>query len=155
MDEVGVRGLAMNRNSRWLKAIEKAHRTTIRGHKRQARLIIEQLEERCLLTVVHWDGGGGNSDWNNPTNWDTDQVPTADNTAVIDLAGTFSVDLSTDVSIAGLTLGGASGTQTLNTGTHTMTINGPGAVTSHGVALFGGGTINGTLDNQGTITVVR
>src|SRR5205823_8433383 len=73
------------------------------------RPAFEWLERRCLLSVT-WDGGGGNSDWNNPLNWNPDTVPGPQDTAVIDLDGTFTVDLSTDVTIAGLTLGGASGT---------------------------------------------
>jgi RHS repeat-associated protein len=124
-----------------------------RKAQRTRRLAFERLEVRRLL-AVSWDGGGVNSDWNNPLNWDSDKVPTSQDTAVIDLAGTFTVDLSTDVTVAGLTLGGTSGTQTLDTGDHTLTINGPAAVTSHGSLRFGG-TINGTLDNQGTLVAVR
>src|SRR5437762_7068224 len=93
-----------------------------RKAQRPVRPAFESLEPRCLLSVT-WDGGGGNSDWNNPLNWNPDTVPGQQDTAVIDLAGTFTVALSTDVTIAGLTLGGASGTQTLDTGTHTLTIN--------------------------------
>jgi hypothetical protein len=111
-----------------------------RKTQRTRKLAFERLEARRLL-AVSWDGGGGNSDWNNPLNWDSDTVPGSQDTAVIDLAGTFTVTLSTDVTIAGLTLGGTTGTQTLDTGDHTLTVNGPAAVTPHGSLLFGG-TIN-------------
>src|SRR4051794_33180327 len=78
-----------------------------RRARRTGKLGFERLEQRCLLSVT-WDGGGGNSDWNNPLNWDTDQSPGSQDTVVIDLTGTFTVALSTDVTVAGLTLGGAS-----------------------------------------------
>src|SRR4051812_28884606 len=36
---------------------------------------VESLEERIVMSDVRWDGGGGNSDWNNPFNWDSDVLP--------------------------------------------------------------------------------
>ncbi|AWW00461.1 hypothetical protein [Arcticibacterium luteifluviistationis] len=36
--------------------------------------------------TVTWDGGGGNSDWHNPMNWDTDQLPCNTCTAFISSA---------------------------------------------------------------------
>src|SRR5262249_59430098 len=112
-------------------SVPQSGRTGSRAHFRQRRKArhrvkpgLERLELRCLLSVS-WDGGGGNSDWNNPLNWNTDTVPGSTDTAVIDLAGAFTVDLTTDVTNAGFTPGGASGTPTLSTRAHTPTLNGP------------------------------
>jgi Ca2+-binding RTX toxin-like protein len=44
---------------------------------------IESLEERALLAVVTWDGEGGDNLWENPLNWDTDELPTAVDDVVI------------------------------------------------------------------------
>jgi hypothetical protein len=37
--------------------------------------LVESLEPRRLLAVVAWDGGGNGTDWFDPLNWSTDQVP--------------------------------------------------------------------------------
>ena len=36
---------------------------------------IEPLEERALLSVCTWDGGGGNNLWSNAANWSNDTLP--------------------------------------------------------------------------------
>src|SRR5262245_6943504 len=121
------------------------------------RLRFEQLEERCMLATVTWDGGGGNFDWNNDANWDGDKVPGAEDIAVIDLNETFTINLTTNVTIAGLTLGGNSGSQTLNLDTsRKLTINGPATITPHGVLILNESNSiegTGTLSNQGTMEV--
>src|SRR4030095_6040837 len=42
-----------------------------------ARMCLEALESRCLLTAVSWDGGAGSVFWNDANNWSNNQVPTA------------------------------------------------------------------------------
>jgi len=58
--------------------------TDDRPHRRW--LAIEHLERRHLLAVITWDGGGEDFDWNNPANWDTDQLPGPGDDVVIDIA---------------------------------------------------------------------
>src|SRR5206468_1561882 len=81
---------------------------------------------------VFWDGGGTTSNWTDRFNWVGDAVPGTADTAVIDQAGTFTVTLDANVSVAGLQLGGTSGTQTLDAGTRTLTVSGGAQVLSHG-----------------------
>src|SRR5262245_19357229 len=38
---------------------------------------IERLEDRLVMSLISWDGGGGDADWNNRFNWDTDVLPGA------------------------------------------------------------------------------
>ena len=93
---------------------------------------------------------GGN--WNTPGNWNPPQVPGAADDAQITLDGTYTVTIDTDITVASLTVGGTTGTQTLNipSGTGRMfTLAGPGSVGAHGVFSQGSGTVKGT----GTLTV--
>ena len=51
----------------------------------------ESLESRRLFAAVHWDGGGNGSDWSDPINWNTNQVPTANDDVTINVGGSPSV----------------------------------------------------------------
>src|SRR5437899_7778521 len=76
--------------------------------------LLETLESRRLLATVSWINSAG-GDFNNPANWDTNTVPTTGDDAVIALAGTYQVTLTSGTSqpVNSLTLGGASGAETL------------------------------------------
>ncbi len=57
------------------------------------------------LTVIKWNGDGGDTLWHNPANWDLDRVPTIDDCAIIDT--TVTVDFSTaDQSVGQLLFSG-------------------------------------------------
>ncbi|HEX7335982.1 MAG TPA: hypothetical protein VF252_02140 [Gemmatimonadales bacterium] len=123
--------------------------------------------------TAHWiNPAGGN--WSVPANWSTGAVPTSDQTALIDLAGTYTVTLDVNATVNRLSLGAASGVQSLTTansrtlailtsgtvlGTgrlnvNNSTINGPGAITVDvdGVMnLSGTNTINAPLVNAGKL----
>ena len=45
------------------------------ARRARASIINESLEPRRLFAAVNWDGGGDGSDWNDPLNWNTNQVP--------------------------------------------------------------------------------
>ncbi len=57
-------------------------------------LQIERLEDRWLLAVVNWDGGGDGINWTDPLNWDTNALPGSDDDVVIDVAGTPTIRLA-------------------------------------------------------------
>ena len=60
------------------------------GKKRpgpRRRLQMERLEDRRLLAIVNWDGGGDGTNWADPLNWDTDSVPTLADDVIINVAG--------------------------------------------------------------------
>src|SRR5262245_3579450 len=110
---------------------------------RKNSLGLERLEDRILLADVSWTNASGGS-WLTGSNWSSGTVPKPEDRALITLDGQYTVTLDADVTVAGLTLGGASGTQSLNTGSHTVTINGPGTIAPHGLLLLGEGTMDGT-----------
>ena len=93
-------------------------------------------------TIVWTNAAGGN--WNAAINWSPNQVPAAADNAVITNSGTYTVTLNASVSVASLTLGGASGTQSFVQNANTLTLNGASTVGANGAFNLGGGTLGGT-----------
>src|SRR5258708_29192957 len=83
---------------------------------------------------------GGN--WSRAANWDPNHVPSANDAALITLAGTYTVGLDISVTVSNLTLGGDSGAQTLAMTGATLTISSLGTITSNGVCNLAGGSLN-------------
>ncbi len=114
----------------------------------------------ATLTWINTSGG----DWNIAGNWSPSGVPGATDTALITAAGTYVVNVSDSESAASLTIGGATGTQSLQ-------INSGGALNEAGgtmttkasLTVAGGGTLNassgfdlyGPLTNNGTINMTN
>jgi len=109
-----------------------------------------------IQATVHWKGATSGN-WSDPTMWDTGTVPGAGDDVVIDANGDYVVTLDVDATVQSFTLGGTSGTQTLNISSHTFTLNAAGTIGSRGVMNVSGGTLNGTgiLTNEGTFTWSR
>ncbi|MFN8178933.1 MAG: T9SS type A sorting domain-containing protein [bacterium] len=103
--------------------------------------------------TVSWINASGGV-WSSPSNWDSG-VPGASDDAVITLAGTYTVTLDVNASVASLTLGGASGTQTLSASSRTLTLGGASAVNANGALTLSSSTVGGTgsLTNGGTLTM--
>lgn len=97
-----------------------------------------------------------NGNWNDVTKWNPAQVPSTNDTAIITNAGTYTVTLNMNPVISGLELGGSSGTQTLRTSNHTLTLNGDAEVGTNGVMLLWGGALAGSsqYDVRGTLNWV-
>ena len=103
-----------------------------------------------------WIGGTGN--WNVAGNWSPAQVPgAADNTWITNNGiYTLTVPAGTTATASSVTVGGASGSQTLSLDRATLTLNGASVVNPNGQlaltvsqsVLTGAGnlTVNGTLD---------
>ena len=120
-------------------------------------------------TMAWSNAAGGN--WSNPANWSGGVVPGPTDIAVITLPGTYTVTFDVSDTIAGLQLGGSSGTQTLALASAktlglaagsqvnangvlslvSSTLNGPGSVTSSGRVIIRNSTINAGLVNQGAL----
>lgn len=92
--------------------------------------------------VVHWTNTS-NGNWSVAANWDPNQSPATNDIAVITNAGTYTVTLNLDSTIAGLILGGGTGTQTVATAGNTLTLNGDGLLNTNGRLLLSGGSISG------------
>ncbi|MEQ1857951.1 MAG: Ig-like domain-containing protein, partial [Longimicrobiales bacterium] len=90
--------------------------------------------------------------WNTAANWSQGSVPDAADSVVINLPGTYTVTMATNATVQSLTLGGASGTQTLSA---RLTLGGPSQIGANGVLVVSGVDIGGTgpLLNQGTINL--
>jgi uncharacterized repeat protein (TIGR01451 family) len=113
-------------------------------------LALTAFTQWASAAVVSWSNPAG-GDWATAGNWITGTVPTAADDVHIDMAGTYTVSISasvTSVTVNSLTLGGASGTQTLTT-VKPLTLNAPSTVGSNGVL-----TANSTVNGAGTLSVV-
>ena len=85
-------------------------------------LFLGALLSARAATITWTNAAGGN--WGTAANWNPNQVPGASDTALITSSGTYTVTLDSDVTLASLTLGGTSGTQTLdNPNYNAMVVN--------------------------------
>ncbi len=107
--------------------------------------------------VVSWDGGGDGTSWSDADNWDGNALPGGGDHVMI-TSGTPTVRLTADVSVAGITVGGASGTQTLDArGFHLTLGTDSSTIAANGVLMLGDRpfgnsfalTINGPLALHG------
>ena len=109
-----------------------------------ALLTLAQIQ---AATVVWINPGSGN--WNDTNNWAPNQVPGSGDEVIITNSGTYAVTVNVSVTLANLTLGGLSGTQTLVIPSSTLTLQTNGSVGGNGVLALSGGTLSGA----GTLTV--
>ncbi len=96
--------------------------------------------------TISWNNASGGN-WTTASNWSPAVVPGAGDDVLITLAGTYSVTSASTVTVQSITIGAASGTQTLAGGVLTITGSvAPSAGTSSGVlsscTLAGGGSLN-------------
>jgi hypothetical protein len=102
-------------------------------------------------TEVRWTSAV-NGVWSDGTKWSTGAAPTADQAVFIDVGGTYSVTLDVNATVSTLTLGAASGVQTLTVGSgRTLTLSTSGAILSTGRMTLTGATVQGAgiLTNAG------
>ncbi len=93
-------------------------------------------------TMTWTNTSGGN--WSVAANWSPNQVPGSSDNAIITASGTYTVTFNASATIAGLTLGGTSGTQIFSLGGNTLTLNGLATINSNGQFNLSGGTLAGT-----------
>jgi len=113
--------------------------------------ILSGMNNLWAQTTYSWIGGSGN--WSVAANWSPNGVPTAADNVLITADGTYTVTLDVDTTITDISIGGASGVQTLSLSNRTLTIIGDGAVNNNGVVSLSNSTIsgNGTLTNSGSL----
>ena len=105
----------------------------------------------ATLTWTNTAGGA----WTTAANWSPNQVPAAADNASITNSGTYTVTLDANTTVASLTLGGTSGTQTFSASSRTLTLNGASAIHGNGVLALANSTVagTGTLANLGRLNV--
>jgi Flp pilus assembly protein TadG len=98
---------------------------------------------------ITWTNTAGGN-WNAAANWSPNQVPGSNDHALTTADGTYTVTVNTAVTIAQLTLGATSGTQTLaNNTSGALTLTGTGQVLASGVLRRSASTFSCT----GALTV--
>ncbi|HEY7685960.1 MAG TPA: hypothetical protein VH833_07650 [Gemmatimonadales bacterium] len=103
---------------------------------------------------IAWNNPAGGN-WSVPGNWSPARVPGKTDTVFINLPGTYTVTLDVNDTVAFLTVGGATGTQTLTATGRTFGIDTAASVLANGAINLTSTTINGngTLSIAGTLTV--
>ena len=100
-----------------------------------------------------WIGNTG--DWNVAGNWNPSGVPGAADNLFITNSGTYTATLSAASTVGSVTIGGASGTQTVDLNRFVLTLNSPSVINANGhidmpnncgIAGAGTLTVNGTLN---------
>jgi len=93
-------------------------------------------------TTIAWTNTSGGS-WNVAANWKPNLVPGVADDVLITSNGTYTVIMTVSPSISSLTLGGASGQQTLTNTSQTLTLAHASVVNANGVLGMNGGIVNG------------
>jgi hypothetical protein len=110
------------------------------------------LARAAFGSDVLWTNSvGGN--WSTAVNWNTGTVPGPSDNVLLTNSGNYTVTLDVDATIASLSLGGASGAQTLSDSSHTITINAAITINANGVLNLINSTATGVgiLTNRGTL----
>jgi hypothetical protein len=92
---------------------------------------------------IAWTNTSGGY-WNVATNWSPNQVPSSADDAIITASGAYTVTLNTSTNINSLTLGGASGQQTITNNGYNLTLNQASVINTNGVFALNSGSMKGT-----------
>lgn len=100
---------------------------------------------------IFWTNAlGGN--WGAAFNWSPNQVPASSDNAFITQNGTYTVTVNVNATVAGLTVGAPSGTQTVSIPGPTVTVNVAGVFGSNATLALSGGYLSGTNSVSGPIS---
>lgn len=123
-------------------------RLSKRSSKRQQRncgiSILEAMESRFLLANVGWTGDAGDTNLDNPANWQNGRGPTDQDTAVFDSVNALALTTSADLTWGNIDI--KAGTFEFNLNGKTLTADRAG--TSFSIGSVGDATVsfvNGTL----------
>ncbi len=92
-------------------------------------------------SAAEWINPAG-GDWSIGANWDTGQVPGELEEARITLDGTYTVVVDINPTVAGLTIGGLNGAQTVTASIKTLNVTGTVNVVGTGTLSLGSSTLN-------------
>ena len=111
-------------------------------------LALVHLEDRTTPAAAAWDGGGGNLNWFDPANWNSDALPTlADDVTISGASG--AVEINDSLAIA--TVGTLTSSSDLSVIAGTLQMAGDSVVS--GAFTLGGGTFDGIVTGSGTLTL--
>jgi hypothetical protein len=94
--------------------------------------------------TITWNGNGDGVSWSDTANWSGGVRPGPADHAVITLNGTYSVKLSANTSVAGLTVGGSSGRQTFDARGFQLNLGTDSSIIGANALFIIGGAPSGT-----------
>ena len=101
---------------------------------------------------VDWDAGGDGQTWEQPDNWNPDQVPGENDHARILLDGTYTVYYNSISDIWALTHGATTGTQTLDIETGVLAVT-HGALNTQEIIVRDGATFDASVGRDTSVVV--
>ena len=110
-------------------------------------LVVLGLSARSA-TLTWTNLAGGN--WATPANWSPNQIPGANDSALITNSGNYTVSLGANAQVTNLVVGGAGGVQVLSVNNAILTVANGGAFGTNGVLDLSGSTLNGAVTLAGT-----
>ena len=113
------------------------------------------VSQGAYASSIVWTNAVGGK-WSGATNWSPNQVPTSGDSAFITNNGTYTVTVDVYLFLDSLTLGGATGLQSLAMAGHNLDLNTASVIDTNGVLGLSGGylashllTVNGTISWTG------
>ncbi|HEX9582062.1 MAG TPA: hypothetical protein VF970_13245, partial [Gemmatimonadales bacterium] len=100
-----------------------------------------------------WTNASGGT-WSTASNWSENAVPVSTDSVVIEIDGTYTVTLDVDPAFSSITLGGATGTQTLAGSSRTIGGTGTVTVRPNGRLSLTSSTVNADVVNEGTVVMI-
>lgn len=102
---------------------------------------------------ITWTGNGDGTSWNQSGNWSSGAVPTSGDNVFITMDGTYTITISTSVTINDLTFSAENGNPILVKQSGTLTINGDALIGENNTLIMNAGYIDGDgkLVNRGLI----
>jgi hypothetical protein len=91
--------------------------------------------------------------WSIASNWSTGLLPGPLDTVIVNLAGSYTVNLDNNATVAALMLGAGTASQTLTLNGKTLTLSGTAQVTTGGVLNLSSAVISGIVSNLGTVNL--
>ena len=98
--------------------------------------------------TIAWTNTSGGS-WSVAANWSPNSIPGSSDDVFITSSGTYTVIMNVSPTISSLTLGGASGLQTLTNTSQTLSLSLASMVNTNGVL----GMNNGVLSGSGSLSI--
>jgi hypothetical protein len=102
------------------------------------------------MTTIHWIGQFGN--WTTTSDWNPNQIPGATDDAVIDASGSYTVSISTPITVNSITVNDTSATLSVNDPGQTPTVAGDLSNSGSLLVDTNGGQGGTSLSIGGTLT---
>jgi hypothetical protein len=106
------------------------------------------------VSTIAWTNAAGGA-WETASNWNLNRVPQTGDSIVITLAGDYTVTMASNQTVSSVTIGAATGTQSLSLASSALTVNNRLLINGNGVLELAASSVAGAgvVANSGLISV--